>query len=344
MNNVNLSTNPRQTQGGFSLVETLVAMVISIFLLGGVIQVYSANRTTYGFSEAVSRVQENGRFALDAIARDIRLAGFWGCATFDPADTRNITNNLDPNGAGFDEYYDFVNQPPVSGTDNDQLNNSDKIMIYGAAPGQTNVLPPYGPSTSANIKVNAIQSLEVDDIVLLTNCKGADIFQISNLTAGSGADQLAVVHNTGTGTPGNYNPNNCNSGQCLSQVYGGDAALMKLQKVTYTLEAGASGDTALFRAEFDQKAELVDGIEQIQFLYGVNEDTDNTTPDQYLTADNVADWQKVTAVKVMILVKAPAKVSMDKDQVVRFNGQNISFDDQFLRQSFSLTVALRNRI
>jgi len=330
-------------QKGLSLVEILVAMVISIFLLGGVIQVYVGNKATYNFSEAISRIQENGRFAMDIINRDLRMAGFWGCATFDPTDTSNMTNNLDPGGPDYDaRLHDFIDNPAVQGTENDGTNGSDSITIRGAAPGQANIVPPFNSPTSANIFANVSDFIEVDDIVLLSNCKGADIFQVSNITTGSGAAKLSVVHNTGTGSPGNYNPDNCNAGHCLSQTYGNDSSLLKLQTIRYRIATGDSGEASLFRAVYANEAELVDGIEQMQILYGVNTDSDNTTPNQYVTSNNVADWNSVTAVRVMLLVVSPENVVFESDQTYRYNGQNITSNDQRLRQVFSATIALRN--
>ena len=46
-------------QWGISLVEVLVAMVISLFLLSGIIQVYLTNTASYSFTNAISRIQEN---------------------------------------------------------------------------------------------------------------------------------------------------------------------------------------------------------------------------------------------------------------------------------------------
>ncbi|KGP31306.1 hypothetical protein NY67_01610 [Xanthomonas citri pv. fuscans] len=64
---------------GVSLIELMIAMVIGLVLLLGVIQVFSASRTAAQLSEGASRAQENGRFALDYLARDIRMAGHFGC-------------------------------------------------------------------------------------------------------------------------------------------------------------------------------------------------------------------------------------------------------------------------
>ncbi len=63
-------------QSGLTLVELMVAMVIGLVLTGGVIQIFVANNQTYRVTDNMSRLQENGRFALDILSKTIRLAGF----------------------------------------------------------------------------------------------------------------------------------------------------------------------------------------------------------------------------------------------------------------------------
>ena len=58
----------------------MVAMAISLLLLGGVIAIFMSTRASYESTDKLSRIQENGRFALDEIARDVRSAGYVGCA------------------------------------------------------------------------------------------------------------------------------------------------------------------------------------------------------------------------------------------------------------------------
>lgn len=66
---------PRR-QGGLSIVELMVALVISLLLMTGVIQVFLSSKQTYASNEAASRLQENGRFALEFIAQSARHAGY----------------------------------------------------------------------------------------------------------------------------------------------------------------------------------------------------------------------------------------------------------------------------
>ncbi|MFV2033435.1 MAG: PilW family protein, partial [Gammaproteobacteria bacterium] len=180
-------------QYGMSLVELMVAMVISLFLLAGIVQVYLANKTSYTFSDSISRIQENGRFSLDNMTQDLRMAGFFGCATFDPADTSNLVNNLDPLGPGYNAaLYDIIGQGAIEGTDNGGLNGSDSVTIRGAAPGAVGIQPPYNTSTSAMIHVTTNAFIQPGNIVMVSNCRGADIFQVTNKTTSTNASKQAI--------------------------------------------------------------------------------------------------------------------------------------------------------
>lgn len=76
MNRTNQSPSLIQSQRGLTLIEIMVALVLSLFLIAGVIQLFLGSKQTYRFHDALSRLQENGRFALDSMTRDIRMAGF----------------------------------------------------------------------------------------------------------------------------------------------------------------------------------------------------------------------------------------------------------------------------
>jgi len=341
-----MNRNSALRQAGISMVEILIALVISLFLLGGIVQVYLANTTTYRFTEALGRVQENGRFALEFIAQDLRMAGFFGCAMFDPEDSENIVNNLDPDGTGYDDsLHDFVLAGVIEGTDNDGLNGSDSVTLRGSKAGQLNIVPPFSVNKSANIFVTNNDILAPNDIVMVSNCRGADIFQVTNATQSTTANKMAVVHNTGTGSPGNYNPDNCQGGNnhCLSQSYGADAALFRLQSVTYSIAPGASGEPALWRSENGINLELIEGVEELQLLYGLDTDDDDY-PNQYVTIDNVADNFDIIAVRIMLMVRSIADPVVEDNQVYTFNGNTVTAADRRLRQEFSTTVALRNRV
>lgn len=63
-------------QSGLTLVELMVALVMSLFLVGGILVVHLSSRATFLDTGQLSRIQENVRFASDYLIRDIRTAGF----------------------------------------------------------------------------------------------------------------------------------------------------------------------------------------------------------------------------------------------------------------------------
>ena len=72
-----LSASPRQ-QGGLSLVELLVAVTIGLLILATVIGVFFATNRNYRENDALTALQDNARFAMDNLARDLAMAGYWG--------------------------------------------------------------------------------------------------------------------------------------------------------------------------------------------------------------------------------------------------------------------------
>ncbi len=63
-------------QRGLTLIELMVALVISLLILAGLFTVYKSNQRGNRLNEGLMRTQENGRFAVDFLSRDIRQAGF----------------------------------------------------------------------------------------------------------------------------------------------------------------------------------------------------------------------------------------------------------------------------
>ncbi len=64
---------------GLSLIELMIALTIGLIIMLGVVQVFAASRTAYQLSEGLARVQENSRFAMDSLQRELRMAGHFGC-------------------------------------------------------------------------------------------------------------------------------------------------------------------------------------------------------------------------------------------------------------------------
>ena len=327
-------------QMGISLVEILVALVISLFLLAGIIQVYVGNKTTFAFTNALAEIQENGRFALDTMSQDLRLVNQWGCISFDPDDTDNINNALT---APYNTVlHDFVGDLPnggrmVDGTNNTGLNGSDTLILRGGKPGQTNVEAPFTDATDQRLFTDTINTIGPGDIILVARCgendllieAEADILSVTSVVPGTTSDQRLINLDTNK-----------------SQQFQNDAMVIELQAVTYSIATGASGRPALFRQEFNAAAqELIDGVQDMQILYGIDSDNDQF-PNQYVTSNNVPDpdFEDVVSIRIMLLLQSIDDFVTEAPQTYSYNGATITPVDRRLRQVFTTTIALRNRI
>lgn len=71
-----MNSTALSTQLGMTLLEIMLALALSLGLLAGIMQIYSSSIHSYRLLLNQSSLQENGRFAMAFIKRDIRLAGF----------------------------------------------------------------------------------------------------------------------------------------------------------------------------------------------------------------------------------------------------------------------------
>ena len=65
-------------QRGVTLVELMIAMLVGLFLMGGVFFVFERTKQTYRYQNGLSQVQEQGRFAIGFLTTSLRVAGFPG--------------------------------------------------------------------------------------------------------------------------------------------------------------------------------------------------------------------------------------------------------------------------
>lgn len=68
--------NPTRRGFGFALTELMVALSISVFLIGGILLMQASSRTASAEAERLSRAQESIRFVSSFLVRELRNAGF----------------------------------------------------------------------------------------------------------------------------------------------------------------------------------------------------------------------------------------------------------------------------
>lgn len=61
---------------GFSLVELMIGLALGALITIAAVSLFSTNQRTFALQRALTDIQEQGRFTLDFIARDLRKVGF----------------------------------------------------------------------------------------------------------------------------------------------------------------------------------------------------------------------------------------------------------------------------
>ena len=79
----------QQKQRGLTLIELLIAMFLGTLLILGATSMFIANKRVYKEVDFQGRLAENARFGMEMMIRDLRMAGFRGCAV-----NQDIVNNL----------------------------------------------------------------------------------------------------------------------------------------------------------------------------------------------------------------------------------------------------------
>lgn len=369
----------RPYQQGLSLVELMVALAISTLILIGLVYVFTNSRLIYNTDESVARSQENGRFAMEFLARDIRMAGNMGClGNFDPDKINNYVadKNTSPvtdltrggiegfefNGTSPGNTYSLPTLYPATLVSNtvpalipallpSAVAGSDVLVLRFMDGEGARLAPPY--TNGAQVFVTQPNNIEDNQILIATDCRRASVFQATAVSSSAG--NTNVAHASG-GTPGNTCPN-WDSPGCPGQDFKDGGNIARFNTFVYYIGIGAYGGPSLMRRNWTtgtaRDDELVEGVENMQVLYGVNSlGNARVAADQYVPANFVANWSQVVSARVALLVagQISAKTSGQSElapDTAAYSVAGVTLNppanDRHQRRVFTTTVRLRNR-
>lgn len=365
-----------KNQIGFTLVELLVSMAIGLFLVTGVISVMLDSKENFLLEQELAYIQENARFAMDELAYDVRMAGYTGCSL-----EGELTNTVDNPAASNWKYsslslvgYEQGNSNVPSEFAADVKAGTDVIIVHRGEPNETVTVESHTPSNNKIVLTDG-GNFEVGELLVIAsaNCGNMAIFQ---KTGPADPDSTEVLHaNSGT-TPGNcYHALSGPSGtnfpayDCSSVPASGDglsypsgSTIMRyLSNAYYVKTSPATGLPTLFKqtlvasggAASSQARELISGVEDLEIVYGVDNDaTPDDTVDRYLSASSITAqvgasgnsyvaWDRVISARITLVLRSMREVFPQATSVDLGDGD--TFNDRFMRQKISSTVRIRNR-
>jgi type IV pilus assembly protein PilW len=336
-----------RSMAGISLVELMIALVIGLIIMLGVIQIFSASHAASRLSEGASRVQENARFAMDFLERDLRMAGHMGCVN----DQAHVVKNLG----------DPINHLTAAVGSGSPLDFRVSIQGYeapGTAPGGLLTLGGTwaAPTLPASITLTPAPAGGSDVLVLrFLGAEGVPVNQISlasgNSTLTGDTDRIARMTKDGVATPTLFGIADCGHADVFAgSLAGNQVKATGVDLTRYTTQP--TGQTMLYRAEsvvyyvgpnattgvnglrraradssgaYTTNEEVVEGIESMQLMFGldttpvialttppVGSITESAVASGVTTQTNAAgagEWLRVGQVKVGLLAVSPERSS-----------------------------------
>jgi type IV pilus assembly protein PilW len=301
------------------MIELLVAVILNFLLLAVISQAYLASKQSYTMTENMSRLQENLRFAMSNLSRDLDASSYMGCLE----SVGNVVNTLNVQTAA----YDF--DVGITGTDGGGTNPDTFTLRRAVASSSIAVTAPMS-TPSAPIQLDSADAdyanLEQYQILTISDCATAATFMITNDPTTSGG---VIQHDIATVSPGGaLNAGQSNSTSFLEVHFGSQsgsvATMYNSVSTVYRIAPGADGTNSLFA----NNVELVEGVDNMQVTYGLPVvGSDNI---QFVNAGGVADWGTVESVRVVLTLNTP------EDMGAIVTGGLVS-------KTYTRTFRLRNR-
>ena len=313
----------------------MISLVIGLLLSAAIVKIYVDTSQIYKFQNAVSEVQENGRFASAFLRRAARLAGNFGCDA-----SKDISGSTlsDAEATRLQFFNGAPPQPaqPIGGSEGGGI-NSDELILRGSTGGGVR-LEDNPASAAANLIVETDSGLTDDSFAVISDCNTTHIFKIT------GVADRTITH---TGTTQAY-------------TTGKGARVQEVEAVTYCI-----GQATAWTAENNLQAlkrlinpgagencpdvgvgeELVEGIQNLQVSYGVV--TGSPPSIKYVTAPAAGstDLANVKTLRVELLVRSLANAVTSTAVPPTLEGAAIALlpNDRYLYKVMTNTITLRNR-
>lgn len=186
----------RETTKGLTLIELLVAMLLGIFLIGGVISVFLSNQQNFKVNENLAALQNGARFSFEQLSREIRDAGT------NPCGVRAVNSVVRQNTGTTTPWWGDWNAGAIRGYDGtesvagstltfgvsvtDRISATDAIIVLRTT-NNDNELRTVAAHNAApgfeNITFNAPAKLRQQDLLFICDSVSGAIFEATTPTS-----------------------------------------------------------------------------------------------------------------------------------------------------------------
>lgn len=321
---------------GVSLIELMIALVIGTLLLLGIVQVFSGSSNAFRANEANSRIQEAGRFALEFLRRDLRMAGHLGCsndrARFDTFEGDAVFfSTLIEDGDTLDSApFPVRHHIAIQGFEANDSAPTDVVELpttvaVGGADDWTPPLPGeilglaggvvrgsdilvvryFSPESIASVDGSTFTMNASTSTVSLSINQAPFPVAASQLYGIADCQGVRLFQANTAGLPGTINITHGGGlnrrGLPAAVLTNSLRSMFRAEAVVFYVGVGVNGEPSLYRAEMGIDgvlvgAEIVEGVENMQVLYGYDPNLSDVNQN-YLTATEIEALTALTPLR-----------------------------------------------
>lgn len=295
---------------GFTLTEVMIGLVLSAFLIGGVINVYVSNQRTATAQNLLSQMQQSTQITFQLLSHDLQHAGFSGCANML---ANRVVNVLNPVGAAQPWWAQWTGgvrgyesgAVPAFAAGINALGGTDGVqMMYGR--GNSVSVVSHNVANNPPLVVNQNNNvIRAGDILLGCDSRMAVIFQATSVAGNT------INHVVGAGTPGNASLNfgfGANGVPIQQSLAPDGGTVIPLESLGWYVGTDGDGSSSLYRVSLWSNAmqteKILENVDNLQVKYLI------AGANTYVDATAVPDWEAVVAVKVTITMGASENVDI----------------------------------
>ena len=333
------SRSVKLRQGGFTIVELMVSLVLGLLLIGGVINIFLTNQQAFRTNENLSRLQENARVSFELMARELRQAGGNLCGASLMA---NVLNNASTAwssnwDAGVLQGFDGAQAATgivATGTGvQERVANTDAVRVLSGGMFDGATITAHD-AVAAQITLNTVDhGFSTNDIVVVCDGQSAALAKLTSAASGTSA---VVEHKDGPAVPtppavppipdncseGLGYPTNCASTTGNSYAFQPGGFVTRMTASTWYVGNNARGGRSLFRVNTAGADEIAEGVRDMQLLYLLRNATTGTLDSNWVAADTITDWTpgavaQVVAMRLTLTLETQAAVGTNQQPIQR---------------------------
>lgn len=296
----------RHKQHGLSLIELLVAMALTLVLVGGAIFIYLGTRETQKAQERITESAETGAMAMAMLGREIANAGYYP-TTMPPTSKTNgkqLMNVYPPNN------WIFLPASPTTPTPTAYLSG-----VFGCDSAVFNPTTSVCGSTTAggadSIVINYFTSDAMGSAVgQRSGCTG---FDVANDDVNSVRKLNAITKAVNNNLPP-QEPLFVSNRYALNTSTTAVANKVEIDKRIIVVKSLACNGNGVAGGQSLGYTPFLAGIEDMQFTYGIYNTDKTLAPDRFYTATQIASltdvnidgvvkkpWSRVVAIRVCLM-------------------------------------------